>query len=164
MFICFSVNTAGEVANKKKIFPPAHETFRAFEACPFEKVKVVIIGQDPYHDDGQAEGLCFSVPPGVKKPGSLNNIFKELSTDIKGFKIPSHGSLIKWAQQGILLLNTGLTVRAHEANSHKSFGWHAFTDAVIDKVNAKKSPVVFILWGKHAQDKAKKIDRSRHKV
>jgi len=120
--------------------------FRAFELCPLEKIKVVIIGQDPYHGVGQAEGLCFSVPRGIKIPSSLRNIYKELKNDIPKFRIPGHGSLVKWAEQGVLLLNTGLTVRANEANSHKKIGWQKFTDAVVNVLNEKKG-LVFVLWG-----------------
>lgn len=151
---------------KVQVFPAREHIFRALELCPFDQVKVVIIGQDPYHDVGQAEGLCFSVPPGVKVPSSLQNIYKELGTDLGGaaFKKPSHGNLVKWAQQGILLLNTGLTVKAHEANSHKSVGWSKFTQAVIKAVNKEKKGVVFLLWGKHAQDAGKEVDKSKHHV
>jgi uracil-DNA glycosylase len=119
-----------------------------------------------YHDDGQAEGLCFSVPPGVQAPSSLRNIYKELADDLGSskFKKPNHGNLVKWAQQGILLLNTGLTVEAHKANSHKSVGWFNFTDAIIKAINKERKGVVFILWGAHAQAKAKFIDAARHHI
>jgi uracil-DNA glycosylase len=158
---------AEEAKKKTEIFPPRHQIFRALELCPFETTKVVILGQDPYHDNGQAEGLCFSVPPDVKKvPPSLVNIYKELESDLgkEKFKRPKHGNLVKWAQQGVLLLNTGLTVTAHKANSHKGVGWHSFTDAVIKAVSKDLKGVVFILWGKPAQDKAKFIDESKHYV
>lgn len=132
---------------KETIFPPANKTFAALERCPFDKVRVVVIGQDPYHDDGQAEGLSFSVPQGIKVPSSLQNIYKELVTDIPGFKKPTHGHLAKWADQGVLLLNAALTVKAHEPNSHKALGWHLFTAAVIQAVASKKKGVVWMLWG-----------------
>jgi uracil-DNA glycosylase len=147
-----------------KLFPPLPLTFRAFSACPFDKLKVVIIGQDPYHDDGQAEGLCFSVPNGIGVPSSLNNMYKELVADVPGFLKPKHGHLIKWAEQGVLLLNTTLTVKAHQANSHKDLGWHKFTDAVIKFINSNKSNIVWMLWGNFAKDKAKGVDTTRHKV
>ncbi|GAB5367756.1 hypothetical protein AAMO2058_001258500 [Amorphochlora amoebiformis] len=145
----------------KKIFPKPSQIFRAFEICPLDKIKVVIIGQDPYHNTGQAEGLCFSVPRGIAIPSSLRNIYKELKADIKGFRIPQHGNLVKWAEQGVFLLNTGLTVRAHEANSHKKYGWQLFTDAVVKVLNRKKG-LVFVLWGGHAQKKAANLTRNRH--
>jgi uracil-DNA glycosylase len=124
-------------------------------------VKVLILGQDPYHDDNQAHGLCFSVRPGVKPPPSLKNIFRELHDDV-GFRIPSNGYLVPWAEQGILLLNAVLTVRAHQANSHKGKGWEVFTDAIIETVASKKDPVIFILWGSYAQKKTQLIDTARH--
>lgn len=155
-----------QVDGKVKVFPPRHQIFRALELCPFEDLKVVILGQDPYHDDGQAEGLCFSVPVGQKIPSSLNNIYKELKDDLGANKFtkPSHGNLVKWAQQGILLLNTGLTVEAHKPNSHKACGWFNFTDAIIKAISKDCRNVVFLLWGAHAQAKEKLIDASRHHI
>jgi uracil-DNA glycosylase len=126
-------------------------------------VNVLLLGQDPYHDDGQAHGLCFSVQPGVKPPPSLQNMFQELQNDI-GCKIPNHGYLVHWARQGMLMLNAVLTVRAHTPNSHKNKGWEKFTDAVISRVNEKDSPVVFVLWGAYAQKKIKLIDTGRHTI
>jgi uracil-DNA glycosylase len=145
------------------VFPPAADVFSAFNLTPYEHVKVLILGQDPYHDDNQAHGLCFSVKPGVKTPPSLVNIYKELHTDI-GFNIPKHGYLVNWAEQGILMLNAVLTVRAHTPNSHKDKGWETFTDAVISKVNEKTDPVIFVLWGAYAQKKLKLIDTTKHFV
>ncbi|MGZ8257257.1 MAG: uracil-DNA glycosylase [Gallionella sp.] len=145
------------------VFPPDAEVFAALHLTPIEKVKVLILGQDPYHDDGQAHGLCFSVRPGVAIPPSLRNIFKELHSDL-GCKTPNHGNLTHWAEQGVLLLNTVLTVQAHQANSHQGKGWETFTDAVIAKVNAKTDPVVFVLWGANARRKVALIDASRHVV
>lgn len=144
-----------------QVFPPEPEVFSAFALTPYREVKVLLLGQDPYHDHNQAHGLCFSVRPGIKPPPSLVNIFKELRNDV-GCTIPKDGFLESWAKQGVLLLNTVLTVRAHEANSHKGQGWEQFTDAVIQKVNQKTEPVVFLLWGNPAQKKEKLIDRSRH--
>ncbi len=146
-----------------QVFPPDDEVFSALELTPYEDVRVLVLGQDPYHDDDQAHGLCFSVRPGVKPPPSLVNIYKELESDV-GVKPPKNGSLIPWAKQGVLLLNAVLTVRAHTANSHKDRGWETFTDAVIKKVNEKKQPVVFLLWGAYAQKKARLIDDKRHTV
>jgi uracil-DNA glycosylase len=146
-----------------KIFPPGKLIFNAFDSTPFDKVKVVILGQDPYHNIGQAHGLSFSVPDGVKPPPSLENMFKELKTDI-GIEIPQTGNLQKWANQGVLLLNAGLTVRAHQANSHKNAGWHKFTDAVIRKLSTEREGIVFLLWGGFAKKKASLIDHSRHHV
>jgi uracil-DNA glycosylase len=149
--------------SKRTVFPPEDEVFSALEATPYDKVKVLILGQDPYHDVGQAHGMCFSVRPGVAKPPSLVNIFKELHNDL-GCKVPNNGYLMPWARQGVLLLNAVLTVRAHEANSHKDRGWEHFTDAVIKAVNEKEDRVVFILWGGYAQKKEKLIDTERHTV
>eukprot|EP00484_Ammonia_sp_Unknown_P030194 CAMPEP_0197029908 /NCGR_PEP_ID=MMETSP1384-20130603/9251_1 /TAXON_ID=29189 /ORGANISM="Ammonia sp." /LENGTH=347 /DNA_ID=CAMNT_0042459155 /DNA_START=136 /DNA_END=1179 /DNA_ORIENTATION=- len=149
--------------SKVEIFPPLQHTFRAFEFCPWDQLKVVLLGQDPYHDDGQAEGLCFSVPSGIKVPSSLKNMMKEAKTDVD-FVDPGHGSLVKWAEQGVLLLNTVLTVQAHKANSHKDFGWQQFTDAVIKAVSEKHDGVVFILWGGQAKKKKKMINTKKHKV
>jgi uracil-DNA glycosylase len=148
---------------RHEVFPPEGEVFTAFELCPFDKVKVVLIGQDPYHDVGQAHGLCFSVKRGVKPPPSLVNMYKELYTDL-GVPIPSHGNLEAWARQGILMLNAVLTVRAHEPNSHKDRGWEKFTDAVIRAVNDRRDPAVFVLWGGYAQKKGQIVDTSRHIV
>ena len=134
------------------VYPPAEDIFNAFHLTPLEKVKVVILGQDPYHEPGQAHGLCFSVKKGVEIPPSLVNIYKELHDDI-GCDIPTHGDLTKWASQGVLLLNTVLTVRAHQANSLKDIGWEEFTDAALRAVNEKKEPVVYLLWGSQAQKK-----------
>jgi uracil-DNA glycosylase len=145
------------------IFPPENEVFSALELTPYEDVKVLLLGQDPYHDDDQAHGLCFSVRPGIKPPPSLVNIYKELQSDV-GFRVPSHGYLVHWAEQGILMLNAVLTVRAHTPNSHKDRGWETFTDAVIRKVNEKSDRVVFLLWGGYAQKKEKLIDPKRHVV
>ena len=146
-----------------QVFPPEGEVFSAFELTPFESVRVLLLGQDPYHDDGQAHGLCFSVRPGVRPPPSLVNIYKELATDV-GFRRPDHGYLASWAQQGVLMLNAVLTVRAHTPNSHKGKGWETFTDEVIRKVSQKSERVVFLLWGGYAQKKEGLIDASRHVV
>jgi len=146
-----------------EVFPPEDLVFSALEHTPFDKVGVLLLGQDPYHDNRQAHGMCFSVQPGIKAPPSLVNIFKELATDL-GCNRPNHGYLVPWADQGVLLLNTVLTVRAHEANSHKGRGWERFTDAIIGKVSDKPDPVVFILWGAPAQKKKKLIDTGRHVV
>jgi uracil-DNA glycosylase len=145
------------------IFPAERDVFSAFELTPYENVNVLLLGQDPYHDDNQAHGLCFSVNPGIKTPPSLVNMYKELRDDV-GFKIPNHGYLSAWAEQGILMLNAVLTVRAHTPNSHKNKGWETFTDAVISKVNQKTDPVIFVLWGAYAQKKLKLIDETRHIV
>lgn len=152
-----------EERRKFSVFPPEADVFSALYLTPYEKVSVFILGQDPYHDDGQAHGLCFSVRPGVSKPPSLLNIFKELKTDI-GCRIPDNGHLTRWAEQGVLLLNAVLTVQAHQANSHKDRGWETFTDAVIQAVNAKTDPVVFVLWGAYARKKISLIDQNRHIV
>lgn len=146
-----------------RIYPPGSQIFNAFNLCPFDKVKVVIIGQDPYHGPGQAHGLCFSVNDGVQFPPSLRNIFKEVNDDI-GSPIPQSGNLTRWATQGVLLLNATLTVREHSAGSHQRRGWETFTDAVIRIISEQKSNVVFILWGAYAQSKAVLIDSSRHLV
>ena len=143
-----------------KCFPPKSQIFRAIELTPFDEVKVVIIGQDPYHNDNQANGLCFSVSDKVKAPPSLKNIFKELEDDL-GIKKTSN-ELEMWAKQGVLLLNATLTVRAHEANSHKDLGWEQFTDFIIKEISDKKENVVFVLWGAFAQKKAGLIDASKH--
>ena len=148
---------------KKQVFPPEDEVFTALSLTPFDDVRVLVLGQDPYHDDGQAHGLCFSVKPPTKPPPSLKNIFKELQDDV-GCSIPTHGDLSAWATQGVLLLNAVLTVVAHEPNSHKDKGWETFTDAVIAAVNEREKPVVFCLWGAYAQKKAKIIDDQKHTV
>jgi uracil-DNA glycosylase len=145
------------------VFPPETEVFSALRITPYERANVLLLGQDPYHDDNQAHGLCFSVQPGIKPPPSLMNIFKELRDDV-GFRIPNNGYLVPWAEQGILMLNAVLTVRAHQANSHKNHGWEIFTDAFIRQVNAKKDRVVFILWGGYAQKKLSLIDTTRHHI
>jgi uracil-DNA glycosylase len=145
------------------VYPPEPSVFNALKFTPYSIVKVVLLGQDPYHDEGQAHGLCFSVLPGVRMPPSLVNIFKELHCDL-GCKVPDNGCLISWAVQGVLLLNAVLTVRAHEANSHKGKGWETFTDAVIRHVNAKSERVVFLLWGAYAQKKEQMIDAAKHVV
>lgn len=145
------------------VFPPGKEIFRAFDCADFDKVKVVIIGQDPYHGPGQANGLCFSVRDGVPMPPSLKNIFKEIQSDL-GKPIPKSGDLERWANQGVLLLNATLTVRASSPGSHQKKGWEQFTDAVIKEISDKKNNVVFLLWGAYAQKKGEIIDRSRHLV
>jgi len=143
------------------IFPPGGKIFNAFDKCPFDKVKVVIIGQDPYHGAGQANGLCFSVSDGIRKPPSLVNIFTELKNDL-GKDIPVNGNLERWAEQGVLLLNATLTVRASSPASHQGKGWEVFTDAVIRKVSKEKEHIVFILWGAYAQKKVELIDVTKH--
>lgn len=145
------------------VFPPADEIFSALHLTPLSKVKVVIIGQDPYHNVGQAHGLCFSVRPEVDIPPSLVNIYKELQNDL-GCRIPNNGYLVKWAEQGVLLLNTVLTVRAHQANSHQGKGWEKFTDAIIRAVNAEDRPIAYLLWGRPAQSKMSMLDNPKHKV
>ena len=147
----------------KTIYPPGSLIFNAFNTTPFERVKVVILGQDPYHGPGQAHGLCFSVQTGVTPPPSLVNIYKELQSDLV-LPIPSHGNLTKWAENGVLLLNASLTVRANEPMSHARIGWASFTDGVIKKVSEMKEHVVFILWGKFAQEKQSLIDETKHLV
>ena len=149
--------------NSRQIFPAADDIFNAFSFTPLSKVKAVILGQDPYHGDGQAHGLCFSVKPDVEIPPSLVNIYTELHEDL-GCYIPNNGYLKKWADQGVLLLNTVLTVRAHQAGSHRGRGWERFTDAVIRELNERKEHLVFMLWGANAQKKGAFIDRSRHCV
>ena len=147
----------------RTIYPPAKLIFNAFDQCPFTNLKVVILGQDPYHGPGQAHGLCFSVNDGIDFPPSLLNIFKELKNDT-GKKVPASGNLTGWAEQGVLLLNATLTVRAGQAGSHQNRGWETFTDAVIHKINEQKEHVVFILWGNYAINKARFIDREKHLV
>lgn len=145
------------------IYPPGKLIFNAFDLCPFEKVKAVIIGQDPYHGPGQAQGLCFSVKKGIEFPPSLVNIFKEIESDL-GYKPSSGGDLERWATQGVLLLNATLTVRAHLAGSHQKKGWEEFTDAAINVLNRDKNNLVFFLWGAYAQKKGESIDRTKHLV
>lgn len=152
-----------EYHNHGPIYPPGNLIFNAFNLCPFDKVKVVIIGQDPYHGPGQAHGLCFSVNDNIAFPPSLQNIFKEIKSDI-GTDIPLSGNLTRWAEQGVLLLNAMLTVRAHAAGSHQKKGWETFTDAVIRELAEKKEHLVFILWGAYAQRKGAFIDRNKHLV
>lgn len=147
----------------KTIFPPGDKIFNALNSTPFDQVKVVILGQDPYHGPGQAHGLCFSVLPGVPKPPSLQNIFKELSTDL-GCTVPNHGCLSAWAEQGVLLLNAVLTVESGRAAAHEGKGWEQFTDAVVHRLNELKSHLVFMLWGSYAQRKGAFIDPRRHLV
>lgn len=147
----------------RQVFPPANDIFNAFHYTPFHDVKVVIIGQDPYHDVGQAHGLCFSVKPGVEIPPSLRNIYTELHDDL-GCEIPNHGCLTKWAKEGVLLLNNVLTVRAHQPASHSGIGWEQFTDAAIEALNKENRPIVFLLWGKPAQNKAKNLNNPNHLV
>ena len=142
-------------------FPPAKLVFNAFNLCPFNKVKVVILGQDPYHELGQAMGLSFSVPDGIMLPPSLQNIYKEIHSDL-GKPIPTSGDLTRWAKQGVLLLNATLTVRAHEANSHQALGWQNFTDAAIETINTHREHIVFMLWGGFARSKKRLIDTNRH--
>lgn len=148
----------------KTIYPPGKLIFNAYDTTPLSQVKVVIIGQDPYHGFGQAHGLCFSVQKGVKVPPSLQNIYKELLQDIDGFQIPSHGYLQKWAEQGVLMLNAMLTVRAKEPASHRKIGWENFTDATIKTVSDQTEHTVFLLWGRFAQNKAALIDSNKHLV
>ena len=152
-----------EKAQGKIIYPPGSLIFNAFNTTPFDKVKVVILGQDPYHGPGQAHGLCFSVPNGIAPPPSLVNIFKELHEDI-GVVIPDHGNLTHWAEQGVFLLNASLTVRAGEPMSHSKIGWAEFTDTVIKKISELKKNVVFLLWGKFAQEKKMLIGESNHLI
>ncbi len=145
------------------VYPPGNLIFNAFNLTPADKVKVVILGQDPYHGAGQAHGLCFSVPDGVKPPPSLVNIYKELNTDL-GIPVPAHGNLEKWGRQGVLLLNATLTVRAGQAGSHQNRGWETFTDTVISSLSRKSTGIVFLLWGRYAQAKESLIDTTRHHV
>ena len=147
----------------KQIFPPAEDLFNAFHMTPLSKVKVVILGQDPYHEVGQAHGMCFSVKPGVQTPRSLENIYKELRDDL-GCYIPNNGYLVKWAKQGVLLLNTVLTVQAHVAFSHKGKGWEQFTDAAIRSLNEVDRPIVFLLWGRPAQEKKVLLNNPKHLI
>ncbi len=155
--------TVKEEYNTRQVFPDAKDIFSAFELTPFHQVKVVILGQDPYHNIGQAHGLCFSVKPGVEIPPSLVNIYQELHDDL-GCYIPNNGYLTKWAKQGVLLLNTVLTVRAHAANSHRGIGWEEFTDAAIKALNKLDQPIVFILWGRPAQNKKPMLTNPNHLI
>jgi len=148
----------------KTIYPPQEQVFSAFDMTPFESVRVVILGQDPYHGAKQAHGLAFSVLPGVKIPPSLRNMYKELAQDIDGFEIPSHGYLDTWASQGVLMLNTVLTVEEAKAHSHAKCGWETFTDAIIADLNQRSEPIIFLLWGAHAQKKGQAIDADKHHV
>ena len=152
-----------EEYRSRQIFPNPDDIFNAFHLTPLKDVKVVILGQDPYHNDGQAHGLCFSVKPDVEVPPSLVNIYKELQDDL-GCRIPNNGYLVKWAKQGVLMLNTVLTVRAHQANSHRGIGWEQFTDAVIRAVDAQDRPIVFILWGAPAQRKKAMLNNPKHLI
>ena len=159
--------TLSQVVREKylseKTFPPPKLVFNAFDHCPFDQVKVVILGQDPYHNDGQAMGLSFSVPDGMQIPPSLLNMYKEIESDI-GTPIPKSGNLEHWAEQGVLLLNATLTVKAHQAGSHQGLGWEQFTDAVIQKLSNERTNLVFMLWGNYARSKAKMIDPEKHLI
>ncbi len=155
--------TVSEEYRTKQIFPDTEDLFNAFHLTPLEQVKVVILGQDPYHNIGQAHGLCFSVKPGVEIPPSLENIYKELHDDL-GCDIPNNGYLVKWAKQGVLMLNTVLTVRAHQANSHRGIGWEQFTDAAIRVLNEQDRPIVFILWGRPAGLKKQMLNNQHHLI
>lgn len=146
------------------VYPPASEVFSAFQLTEFYQVKVVILGQDPYHGANQAHGLAFSVKPGIQPPPSLMNMYKELTQDIEGFQIPNHGYLVPWAEQGVLMLNTVLTVEQGKAHSHANLGWEIFTDKVIAALNEQREKIVFLLWGSHAQKKGQFIDRNKHFV
>lgn len=162
-FIELTQKVSESYRNDVPIYPPSHAIFTAFSLCPFTEVKVVILGQDPYHGTGQAHGLCFSVQDGIKTPPSLQNIYKELRGDLK-IAIPPSGNLERWAKQGVLLLNATLTVEASKPGSHQGIGWEQFTDTVIQKISDEKEHVVFLLWGKYAQDKGSKIDVTKHLV
>lgn len=153
----------GNEYQTRRIYPPADDIFNAFHLTPLEQVKVVILGQDPYHGEGQAHGLCFSVKPGVEIPPSLVNIYRELEEDV-GCYIPNNGYLVKWAEQGVLMLNTVLTVRAHQAHSHKGLGWEEFTDAAIRVLAEQDRPMVFILWGRPAQMKKAMLHNPKHLI
>ena len=145
------------------VYPPTEDVYTALKLTPYDQVRVLLLGQDPYHDENQAHGLCFSVRPGIKPPPSLINIFKELQADL-GCQIPNHGYLVTWARQGVLLLNAVLTVRAHQPNAHKGKGWEKFTDAIIRAVSARPDPVVFVLWGGYAQKKRTLINQEQHHI
>lgn len=153
-----------EEQRQHTVYPAGAQIFNAFNQTAFSEVKVVILGQDPYHNIGQAHGLAFSVPRGVDIPPSLRNIYKELQADIPGFTIPSHGELLYWARQGVLLLNATLTVRAHAAGSHQKKGWEQFTDQAIYELSARRNGIVFLLWGRYAKNKAALIDHRRHHI
>ncbi|MFA9213801.1 MAG: uracil-DNA glycosylase [Candidatus Methylacidiphilales bacterium] len=153
---------SADTANGLTIFPPNDQIFEAFKFTSLLNTKVVILGQDPYHGSGEANGLCFSVNKGIKVPPSLRNIYKELATDINHFKIPNHGNIENWAKQGVLLLNTSLTVIKDKANSHGKIGWHQFTNKIIETISNQKEDVVFILWGKNAHDKMEFINPNKH--
>jgi len=157
------VNFVREEYSKHKVYPPGKLIFNAFEKCPFPDVKVVILGQDPYHGPGQAHGLCFSVPDGIDFPRSLQNIFKEINSDL-GTPVPGSGNLERWASQGVFLLNATLTVRAHQAGSHQEKGWETFTDRVVHLLAEEREHLVFMLWGSYAQRKGHLIDTNRHLV
>ncbi|MBV1910478.1 MAG: uracil-DNA glycosylase [Kangiellaceae bacterium] len=164
----YFIETMEYVANRREqgitVYPEEKFVFSALSETPFDQVKVVILGQDPYHGPNQAHGLCFSVLPGVKTPPSLVNIYKELKQDIDGFEIPNHGYLQSWAKQGVLLLNTVLTVEQGEAHSHKKLGWEKFSDNVIEQLNEYRENIVFLLWGAHAQKKGARIDQQKHHI
>jgi uracil-DNA glycosylase len=164
----YFVDMMNEIARQRAqgatVYPPKGEVFNAFSSTALEQVKVVILGQDPYHGPLQAHGLCFSVPDGVKPPPSLVNIYKELASDIEDFEIPKHGNLTRWAEQGVLLLNTVLTVQAGQAHSHAKLGWEQFTDVVVQAISDYTQGVVFLLWGGHAQRKAARVDEHKHHV
>jgi len=162
-FLQIATHLKAEKVSGKTIYPPGGLIFNAFNTTHFDNVKVVILGQDPYHGQGQAHGLSFSVPKGIPPPPSLINIFKELQNDI-GVSIPNHGNLTHWAEQGVMLLNASLTVRANEPMSHAGIGWAEFTNAVIEKISAQKEHVVFLLWGKFAQEKISLVDETKHLV
>lgn len=163
-FVALKDFLQAEKAAGNTIYPPGKLIFNAFDSTPFEQVKVVLIGQDPYHGEGQAEGLAFSVPQGIAIPPSLRTIYKELAADIEGFQIPKHGHLIKWTEQGVLLLNATLTVRASAAGSHQNKGWEKFTDAAIARLNKERNGIVFMLWGGYAHKKGAFIDTNKHLV
>ncbi|GAA4358026.1 uracil-DNA glycosylase [Kangiella marina] len=163
-FIDMMNYVAGERASGKIIYPPKEQVFSAFKATEFDQVKVVILGQDPYHGPHQAHGLCFSVLPGIKPPPSLANMYKELAQSIPDFEVPQHGFLQSWAKQGVLLLNTVLTVEQGKAHSHAKIGWERFTDNVIQALSQHGEGIVFLLWGSHAKKKGQAIDRHRHYV
>lgn len=152
-----------EEYERHEIYPPKQNVFAAFENCPYENIKAVILGQDPYHEPHQAHGMCFSVNPGVDIPPSLRNIYQELNREL-GCRIPNNGYLMPWAKQGVFLLNTVMTVERGKANSHAGHGWETFTDRVIEHINEKEDPVVFLLWGRNARNKASMIDHSKHLV
>jgi uracil-DNA glycosylase len=154
----------GERNRGKVIYPAEVDVFNAFDMTPLERVRVVLIGQDPYHGPNQAHGLCFSVKRGIKPPPSLANMYKELATDIPGFQIPAHGDLSAWASQGILMLNTVLTVEQGKAHSHAKAGWEVFTTAVLQRLNLQTQPIIFVLWGSHAINKGKVISAPQHQV